>query len=199
MNIKKLLGLPLYLKIKESKVKKDSLLVNPAYDFTLYYVLKNKGIFALVIDENFKVKFISIQKYVNVDYKFEPNMDILLKDNLENTEITLSEDFFNSFLNTLNNGPSICIFEKLIINSFVILNPDDESKGYWVDTEIKIYVCNTKTKFKETIDINDIRTLYSNFGVLKSGSSKNKNLYLSIKRVFNVKKNNEVLASEVKF
>jgi hypothetical protein len=198
MNIKKLLGLPLYLKIKESKVKKDSLLVNPSYDFTLHYVLKNKGIFALVIDENFKVKFISIQKYVNVDYKFEPNMDILLKDNLENPDITLSEDFFNNFTNTLNNGPSICIFEKFINDSFVILNPDDESKGYWVDTEIKIYVCNTKTKFKETVDINDTRTVYSNFGVLKSGS-KNKNLYLSMKRIFNVKKKYEVLASEVKF
>jgi len=150
------------------------------------------------MDENYKIKFISTNKYINVEYNFEPTIDLILKDDLENPEITLSEDFFTYFQNLLNTGPSICLYEKLITDSFVILKPKDETKGYWVDTEIKIYVCNTKTKFKETIDNDDTRTLYSNFGTLKSGS-KNKNLYLSMKRVFNVKKKNEVLASKIKF
>jgi hypothetical protein len=198
MNLKKFFGLPLYLKIKESKVKKDSLIVNPAYDFTLYIVLKNKDNFALVMDENFKVKYISIQKYINVDYKFEPDIDIVLNDTLENPEITLSEDFFNCFQDLTDNGPSICLYEKLLKDSFVILKPKDDSKGYWVDTEIKVYVSKIKTKFKETVDSNDTRTLYSNFGTLKH-NTKSKNLYLSMKRVFYVKKDIEVLASEVKF
>jgi hypothetical protein len=203
MNLKKFLGLPIYLKLKQSKVKKDSLVVNPSYDFTLYVILRSKDFFALAMDENFNIKFISTQKYINVEYKFEPNIDILLKNQLENPELTLSEDFFNYFQNSLRDtenypSPSICLYEKFIINSFVILKPEDESKGYWVDTEIKIYLSNTKTKFKETVDVNDTRTVYSNFGTLKS-NTKNKNLYLSMKRVFNVKKENEVLASEIKF
>ena len=203
MNLKKFLGLPLYLKFKESKVKKNSLIVNPTYDFSLYCVLRNKDNFALVMDENFNVTFISTLKYVNIDYKFELNIDVLLKNQLENPEITLSEDFFNYFQNALGDNknysiPSICLYEKAILDSFVILKPQDETKGYYVDTEVKIYVCNTKTKFKETIDSNDTRIVYSNFGTLKSGS-KNKNLYLSMKRVFNVKKKHEILTSEIKF
>lgn len=198
MNLKKFLGLPLYLKINDSKIKKESLIVNPSYDFTLYFVLRSKDSFALVLDEDFKIKFISLQKYINVDYKFEPNIDIILKDTLETPELTLSEDFFKYFENIINNGPSVCIYEKYIKDSFVILKPKDETKGYWVDTEIKIYICNNKTKFKESIDSNDARTLYTHFGTLKN-NCKSKNLYLSMKRVFNVKKDVEVLVSEIKF
>lgn len=198
MNLRKILGLPLYLKLKDSKIKKESLVVNPSYDFTLYIVMRSKDSFALVLDENFKVKFISLKKYINVDYKFEPNIDILLNDTLENPELTLSEDFFKYFENILNNGPSVCLYEKYIKDSFVILKPKNDTRGYWVDTEIKVYVSKVKTKFKETVDEKDTRTVYSNFGTLKS-NTKSKNLYLSMKRVFNVKKDVEVLASEVKF
>jgi hypothetical protein len=203
MNIKKLLGLPLYLKFKDSKIKKHSLLVYPAYDFSLYLVLRNKRNFALVMDENFKVKFISTEKYINIDYKFELNIDMLIQDKLENPDIVLSEDFYNYFYNAVNDTKdsfvsSICLYENRINNAFVILKPKDESKGYWVDMEIKIYVCNNKTNFKETIDANDTRTVYSHFGTLKY-NTKSKNLYLSMKRVFYVKKDVEVLASEVKF
>lgn len=198
MNLRKILGLPLYLKLKDSKIKKESLVVNPSYDFTLYIVMRSKDSFALVLDENFKVKFISLKKYINVDYKFEPNIDILLNDTLENPELTLSEDFFKYFENIINNGPSVCIYEKVLNDSFVILKPKDDTRGYWVDTEIKVYVSKVKTKFKETVDEKDTRTVYSNFGTLKS-NTKSKNLYLSMKRVFNVKKDVEVLASEVKF
>jgi hypothetical protein len=201
MNIKKFLGLPLYLKLKESNVKKNSLIVNPFYDFTLYCVLRNRNNFALVIDENLKVSFISTLRYVNIDYNFELNTNRMLKDELEYQEIVLSEDFFNYFQSAFNNydsTPSICLFEKYIKDSFVILEPQDESKGYWVDLEIKIYVSNSKTKFNQYIDSNDTRTVYSNLATLKS-NIKTKNLYLNIKRVFNVKKNVSVLASEIKF
>jgi hypothetical protein len=81
------------------------------------------------------------------------------------------------------------------INSFFILNPDNESKGYYVDTSVKIYISNIKTKYKETIDKDDTRTVYSHLGTLKYNS---KNLFLSMKRIFYVKKNIELLASEQK-
>jgi hypothetical protein len=175
MEIKKLLGLPLYLKYKESKIRKHSLLVYPAYDFSLYLVLRNKGDFALVMDENFKIKFISTQKYVNIDYKFEPEINFLLENKSENQEITLSEDFFNYFRSIVGDPkdvstPSICLYEKMTINSFFILNPDNESKGYYVDTSVKIYISNIKTKYKETIDKDDTRTVYSHLGTLKYNS-----------------------------
>lgn len=200
MNIKKILGLPLYLKLKETKIKNKSLIVYPAYDFTLYFVLKNIDNFALVMDENFKIQFISTQKYINVDYKFNLNMNMVLKNELENPDINLSEDFFNYFQNLIEkqNNVSICLYEKFTKDSFVLVKNQDETKGYWVDTDIKIYICNTKTKFKETIDSNDVRTLYSHFGVFKN-ISKSKKIYLSMKRVFYVKKDVEVLTSEVEF
>lgn len=201
MNIKKILGLPLYLKLKETKIKKNSLLVYPAYDFTLYIVLKNEGDFALVMDENFKFKFIHTVNYVNVDYRFEPEINFLLENKVDNQEITVSEKFYNYFRNIVGDpkdfsSPSICLYEKMMINSFFILKPKDESRGYWVDTSVKIYVSNIKTKYKETISKDDTRTVYSHLGTLKYDS---KNLYLSMKRIFYVKKDVELLASEIKF
>lgn len=198
MNIKKLLGLPLYLKFKESKIKSHSLIVNPICDFSLYIVLKIKDNFALLMDENFKFSFNYVKKYVNIDYNFELNTDLILKDSIESSDINLSEDFYNYFEHILNNGPSICVFDKKINNIIFILNPKNNTKGYMVDVEIKIYITNTKTKFKESISKDDIRIVNSNIGILKC-NTKSKNLYLSMKRTFNVKKNIEVLTSELKF
>lgn len=160
--------LPLYLRSNISKeIEIGSLVVNPNVDFKIYKVLIISNKHILVIDEKLILHKFKIKNFVNVNYIFNIDSNILGADNIPYTTVNVSKSIFeicknlikeNNFFEVFDNNQILNIDSNKIIkiNSKIIITSqkstsidfcNDEDKSVsWLDhyATIKLKDSNEK-------------------------------------------------------